>query len=76
MKKHLGVMIGVVVGVVVVGGATAWYLASPLFINRSVDESFPFETPIQEDVAQAPQEERQAVVAQTFGPESLAHRPV
>ncbi|RIK30886.1 MAG: electron transporter, partial [Chloroflexi bacterium] len=26
----------------------AWWLVSPLWINRSVDEAFPFELPAQE----------------------------
>jgi len=32
------------IALVVLAGA-GWYLASPLFINRTVDEAFPFEVP-------------------------------
>lgn len=51
MKNRLLLVIGVVVAVVV-GGAIAWYLVSPLFIDRTVDETFPFEMPSQEDLTQ------------------------
>jgi hypothetical protein len=56
MKNRALLVIGVVV-VIVVGGALAWYLASPLFIDRTVDETFPFEVPSQEDLAQMSDEE-------------------
>ncbi|MCQ3979344.1 MAG: hypothetical protein DPW09_38480 [Anaerolineae bacterium] len=44
-------LVGGLIGLVIVG-ALVWYLASPLFINRTVDEAFPFEAPSQEDLAQ------------------------
>ncbi len=45
MQNNRGLLIGfgavVLIGVLAVG----WYLASPLFIDNSVDEAFPFEVP-------------------------------
>jgi hypothetical protein len=32
-------------------GLVAWYLASPLFINQTVDEAFPFDLPDQTELA-------------------------
>ena len=43
MNKNSKLLIGIVAAVVVL--AAGWYLASPLFINNSVDEAFPFEIP-------------------------------
>jgi hypothetical protein len=64
VKKHVLVMIGVVLLVVVVGGAVAWYLASPLLFDRTVDESFPSVAPVEGDAAQMPKEEGQAAESQ------------
>jgi len=65
MNKYVLVMIGLaVVVLVVVGGAIAWYLVSPLFIDRTVDESFPLEAPGQEGTTQVPEEEHQTVESQ------------
>ena len=45
-------------GIVVVAGlAVAWYLASPLIINRTVDEAFPIDVPPVEELEQMPEEE-------------------
>lgn len=63
MKKQILVVIGVVVAIVG-GGAVAWYLASPLFIDRNVDESFPLEAPGQEERAQMLEEEPRSVPTQ------------
>ena len=38
------------IGLVIVG-SIAWYLISPLFINNSVDEAFPFDLPNQSELA-------------------------
>lgn len=46
---------GVVILVII--GAVTWYLASPLFINRTVDEAFPFELPDAEQMAQMSESE-------------------
>jgi hypothetical protein len=59
MKKRPLLVIGVIVAVVA-GGALAWYLASPLFIDRTVDEAFPSEAAGQEEVAQLTEKEREA----------------
>jgi hypothetical protein len=50
MKRSLVIIIGVIV----LGGvlAAAWYLASPLFINRVVDEPFPVSVPGPEEMAE------------------------
>jgi hypothetical protein len=55
MKKPLLIILGVVVvwGVL----AAAWYLASPLFINRIVDEPFPVSVPEPEELAEMSEEE-------------------
>jgi hypothetical protein len=73
MKKRLLVMIGVAV-VVVVGGAVAWYLASPLLIDKTVEEPFPIEAPGQDDMAQVPEEDRQAA-ADSQGPDTASGMP-
>jgi len=51
MQNNRGLLIGV--GAVVLIGvlAVGWYLASPLFINNSVDEAFPFELPSEAELA-------------------------
>jgi hypothetical protein len=56
-NKTLWIILGLVA--LAAFGTVAWYLASPLFINRSVEEAFPFEMPSQEDIAQmsAPEKE-------------------
>lgn len=40
MNKRIFIIIGGIVALAVIIGA-AWWLASPLFINRTVDETFP-----------------------------------
>ena len=52
------ILLIVLAGIVVITGlAVAWYLASPLFINRTVDEAFPIEVPPVEELEQMPEEE-------------------
>ena len=43
MRKPIIYILGAVA--LIAGLATVWYLASPLFINRTVDEAFPIEVP-------------------------------
>ena len=43
--------------VLIAGGAVVWYLASPLVVNKTVDEAFSFEPPSQEDLAKMSEEE-------------------
>lgn len=43
MSKNSKLIIGVVAAAVLI--AAGWYLASPLFIDNSVDEAFPFDLP-------------------------------
>jgi len=55
LKKPLIVIVGLAAAVV------AWYLVSPLFINRTVNEDFVLEIPSEEQVAAMSPEERAAV---------------
>ena len=64
MNKRSLLLIGALV-VAAVGGAVAWYLASPLFINTTVDESFPIELPNRADQAQKPEKEMGAMEVQS-----------
>ena len=58
MKNRVGLsVIGIIsLGIVAVVG---WYLASPLFINKVVEEDFPAQIPSAEELAQMPEEKRQ-----------------
>ena len=55
MRKPIIYILGAVV--LIAGLATAWYLASPLFINRTVDEAFPIEVPPVEELEEMSVEE-------------------
>ena len=55
MKKTI--IYFLVAAVLVAGLTAAWYLASPLFINRTVDEAFPIELPPVEELAEMSDEE-------------------
>ena len=55
MRKPVIYILGAVV--VIAGLAVAWYLASPLFINRTVDEAFPVEVPPVEELAEMSEDE-------------------
>jgi hypothetical protein len=48
------------IGVLAIG----WYLGSPLFINQTVDEAFPFEVPPQEEIDQMSEDEKMAMEAE------------
>ncbi len=62
MKNRSLIILAGLIGLIIVG-AVVWYLASPLFINQSVDEAFPFEAPSQEALAQMPEVELEQVRA-------------
>lgn len=55
MRKTIIIILGAVV--LIAGLAVVWYLASPLFINRTVDEAFPIEVPAAEELEQMSDEE-------------------
>ncbi len=60
MSNNLKILIG---AVVVIGGlAAAWYLASPLFIDNTVDEAFPVNLPTVEEAADMSAEEIEQAV--------------
>jgi hypothetical protein len=42
----------------------AWYLGSPLFLDRTVEEAFPLEIPSEVELAEMPEEERDQLEAQ------------
>jgi hypothetical protein len=48
MRKTIFYILGA--AALIVGLAVAWYLASPLFINRTVNEEFPVEVPAPEEL--------------------------
>ena len=74
MKKRPLLVIGVIVAVVA-GGALAWYLASPLFIDRAVDETFPYEAAGQDEVAQLTEKEEAGPTAAVPTEDELAQPP-
>lgn len=51
MLKNKPLVIGVGVAGLIVIGALVWWLASPLFVSRTVEEEFPFDLPSQEEIA-------------------------
>ena len=63
MIKRPVIIIGGLLGLIVFG-AVAWWLASPLFIDNTVDEAFPFEVPSAAEVSTMSAEERMAVEAE------------
>lgn len=54
-KRALLIAIGLIV--VVVGGAGAWWLGSPLFIDQVVEEELPFEIPTDAEMEEMSDEE-------------------
>ena len=60
--KNRPLLIAVAIIAVVVIGYVGWWLASPLFIDNSVDEAFPFEVPSQEQIVAMSDEEKVAAV--------------
>jgi hypothetical protein len=55
MRKTIIYILGAIV--LIVGLAVVWYLASPLFINRTVNEAFPIELPEPEELEEMSSEE-------------------
>lgn len=55
MKKSLAISGAIILALI--GIAIAWWLLSPLFINKSVEESFPFELPSEGEIADLSPEE-------------------
>jgi hypothetical protein len=55
MRKPIIYILGAVV--LIAGLIITWYLASPLFINRTVDEAFPIEVPPVEQLEEMSEEE-------------------
>ncbi len=64
MQKKRGLFIGVGAVVLVTVLAVGWYLASPLFIDNSVDEAFPFEAPSPSEMAEMPETEKMEIEAE------------
>jgi hypothetical protein len=62
MSKNSKLLLGIVAAAVVL--AVGWYLASPLFINNSVDEAFPFEIPDATTLANMDDDEMAALAAE------------
>ncbi len=63
MKKRLrspGMVIAIAV-VLVAGGAAAWFLLSPLFIDKVVQEEFPGAIPAEEQLMAMPEAEREKI---------------
>ncbi len=58
-RRTVIILIGAVGLVAVV--AVGWYLVSPLFIDRTVDEAFPFEVPDQAEMDQMSADEMEAL---------------
>ncbi len=48
------------IGLIIVG-AIGWYLGSPLFIDRTVEEALPFEIPNMEELEAMPEADREAM---------------
>ena len=55
MRKTIIYILGAIL--LIVGLAVVWYLASPLFINRTVDEAFPVQLPAPEELEEMTNEE-------------------
>ena len=60
MGRRRWLIVGGIIGVIVVGIA-GWYFLSPLILDRSVDEEFPFEIPDEAELAQMESSEREAL---------------
>ena len=60
MSRRTVIILLGVVGLVAVA-AVGWYLVSPLFIDRTVDEAFPFEVPDQAEMDQMSADEMEAL---------------
>jgi hypothetical protein len=58
MNKRTLIIIAAILGLAAVI-AVGWYLGSPLFIDSTVDEAFPFEVPDEATIAAMPEAERE-----------------
>lgn len=65
MKNRLWLVVAGIMGLVIVA-PVAWYLASPLFINKVVEEEFPVQIPNAEELAQMPAEKRKEMEAEAL----------
>ena len=63
MNKRTLIIVAGVIGLIAVIGA-GWYLGSPLFIDETVDETFPFEAPDEAIIAAMPEAEREELEKQ------------
>jgi hypothetical protein len=63
MNKRTLLIVGGLGGLVI-AGAVAWYLVSPLFIDNTVDEAFPFALPSQAELAAMPVSEMKDLEAE------------
>ncbi len=57
MKNHKTLVIGIIVILLIVL-PVGWYLASPLFIDESVDEAFPSEMPTEAEIETMPEDDK------------------
>jgi hypothetical protein len=62
-NRSLLIIIGALI-IIVAGGAVIWYLASPLVLNKTVDEAFSFEPPSQGELAQMSETELKEMEAE------------
>ena len=53
-----------IAAIVIIGAPIAWWLGSPLFINQTVDEAFPFDIPTASEMAEMTMDEKNAVIDQ------------
>ncbi|MGD2050619.1 MAG: DM13 domain-containing protein [Chloroflexota bacterium] len=58
MSKRTLIVAAAILGLIVIIAA-GWYLGSPLFIDETVDEAFPFEAPDEAAIAAMPEAERE-----------------
>jgi hypothetical protein len=63
MRIRPFIIIGALI-ILIVGGAVIWYLASPLILNKTVDEAFSFEPPSQAELAQMSETELEQMEAE------------
>jgi hypothetical protein len=63
MTKRPVIIVGVLVAIIIFG-AVVWWLASPLFIDNTIDEAFPFEAPNVAEIAAMSEAERMAAEAE------------
>jgi hypothetical protein len=64
-KRTVWIVSGIV-GFIVLGGM-AWYLGSPLILNRTVEEQLPFGIPSEEEMEAMSEEELVSITAEVMG---------